>query len=177
MIKKIVFFLVIRSLFLPTFSIASNANVDNIKVAYIYNFIRYINWPEFNEQSEIFQVRTHEGSELKDKLKSLEQKSVKGKPIEILLISSALDDLNGCKVLVLPKLEPSELKKFTDYASPSNILTVSDTVGYAKLDVMINLIGLNNKIRFEVNLNVVDSTNLTISSSLLKLAKIIDSEN
>ena len=175
MIKKIVLFLLIASFFLPSSIMASSAKIESIKVAYIYNFIRYINWPELNDEEENFHVCVHKKSVLKEKLTSLEVKSVKGKPIKIFSIANAREDLSRCEVLVLPKLKTEELKRFTSYAPPSNVLTISDTQGYAKLGIMINLIVLNNKIKFEVNLNQVDSTNLTISSSLLKLAKIVES--
>ena len=177
MIKKIVLALIVSSIFLPTFSMATNANINDLKVAYIYNFIRYINWPELDKKREGFHVCVHESSDLQEKLLILESKSVKDNPIKIVPILSEEEDLSMCEVLVLPKLKPQELKRFTDYATPSNILTISDTEGYAKLNVMINLVVLNNKIKFEVNLNEVDSTNLTISSSLLKLAKIVESED
>ena len=177
--KKTILFLVfsIVSLFFPATAVAGDAKIDNIKVAYIYNFIRYINWPESNTKKDVFHICVHKDSDLQEKLLKLESKTVKSKNIKIFSISGAGKELSKCEVLVLPKLKQAELKEFTTYASPSNILTISDTQGYARLDVMINLVVLDNKIRFEVNLNEVDSAALTISSNLLKLAKIVESED
>ncbi|QSZ42036.1 DUF4154 domain-containing protein [Sulfurimonas aquatica] len=176
MITKIFLLFITSSLFLTPLSMADGANVKDIKVAYIYNFIRYINWPDSHYHDDLFHICVHEKSDLITNLEVLEKKSVKSKPIKLILISNKTEKLARCEVLVLPKLNQQELKMYTDYAAPSNILTISDTQGYAKLNVMINLIVLNNKIKFEVNLHEVDTTQLTISSSLLKLAKIVKNE-
>lgn len=175
MIKKIVLFLTLMNLYLYTPVMASDASRDNLKVAYIYNFIKYIEWTEAEVEEEVFHVCAHEKSELKTKLVLLEKKSIRGKSIEIISISKA-EELTKCEMLVLPQLEHKQLKMFTESASSFNTLTVSDTPGYAHWGVMINLIVVNDKIRFEVNLNEVESAGFTMSSNLLKLAKIVKSE-
>jgi hypothetical protein len=53
------------------------------------------------------------------------------------------------------------------------ILTIGETPGFAKRGCIINLIVEDNKVRFEVNLDAAKQADLTVSSRLLALAKII----
>ena len=56
----------------------------------------------------------------------------------------------------------------------STVLTVSDTNGFAHQGVIINLIKVDNKIRFEINPAAAERAGLKISSHLLRLARIVE---
>jgi hypothetical protein len=54
-----------------------------------------------------------------------------------------------------------------------DVITVGDTVGYANKGVMINFFLENNKVRFEINIDMFKQKNMQVSSKLLSLAKIV----
>jgi hypothetical protein len=54
------------------------------------------------------------------------------------------------------------------------ILTVGEKKGFASRGGMINFIVVENKVRFEINPHAVETAALKISSQLLKLAIIVN---
>ena len=54
-----------------------------------------------------------------------------------------------------------------------NILTISDSKGFADRDVAINFIIVKGKRKFEINTDAIDRPGLRVSSQLLKLAILI----
>ena len=65
--------------------------------------------------------------------------------------------------------------RFTQRLKGARILTVGEFGGFAELGGVINFISERNKVRFEINTDAARSTGLTISSELLKLAKLVKS--
>ncbi len=160
---------------LPVSIRAQSASVDDLKIAYIYNFIRYTSWPMTESTKTDFGLCVHKASALQEKLGSLEGKRVKGGLIKVISVGNVRQELALCDVLVLPRLEEEKLKGMIVYATTTNTLTIADTQGYAHLGVMINMVVKDKKIAFEVNLDEVRRSDLKISSNLLKLAKIVQS--
>ncbi|MDA3947197.1 MAG: YfiR family protein [Helicobacteraceae bacterium] len=173
--KTALFFFFIVTLFFPASLMAEYASMTDIKAAYIFNFIRYTSWPEVDEKEAVFHLCVHKNSDIRQSLKLLENKIVKNQSITIVSVENPGEELSLCEVLVLPELKEEELKTFISAAKSSKILTVSDSEGYAGLGVMINLVVRDNKVKFEVNLDEIEDSELKISSNLLKLATIIQS--
>ena len=55
-------------------------------------------------------------------------------------------------------------------------MTMGDVSGFAQHGVMINFYMEHNKVRFEINEDRVKDSNLSVSSQLLKLARIVRKE-
>ena len=61
-------------------------------------------------------------------------------------------------------------------AAGHSVLTVGETPGFCQQGGMINLTMKNNRIRFEINPTAATQAGLKISSKLLKLATIVESD-
>lgn len=157
----------------PASAAAREATAEDIKVAYLYKFFSYIKW---TKSADDFTLCVYRGTHLRDELFKLENAPVGEHRIKIAQIDYPEQDISSCMVLVLPELEPTQLQTLTASASQSNTLTISDREGYAAKKVMINFVILNNKIKFEINLDEVKRAKLIMGSSLLKLAKIVKTE-
>lgn len=57
-----------------------------------------------------------------------------------------------------------------------NILTISDSKGFAYRGVAINFIIVKGKRKFEINTDAIDRAGLRVSSQLLKLAILVKGE-
>ena len=90
---KIITNVFIKSLLLCTFFIlisasAQQLNKEQIKVAYIYNFLKHINWPDESKKSQ-FVLGVYQDKEFHDLLKnSFKNKKVKNKHISVVLIAN-----------------------------------------------------------------------------------------
>jgi hypothetical protein len=54
------------------------------------------------------------------------------------------------------------------------MLTISEETGFARMGTAFNFVVLNNKLKFEANLNAIYLAGLRASSQLLKLAIIVN---
>lgn len=159
-------FVLILLLSKPVFC-AQKANEDDIKTAYIYNFVRYVTW---EEEEAKFTLCVHDKSKLFFPLQRLKGKAVRNSLIEVLLIHNT-KEARSCHTLILPTMKNSQLQKFIAFAKTHTILTISDTKGYAQKGVMINFVKSQNKISFEVNLRQLKNSNLEINANLLHLSQ------
>jgi len=155
------------------FGSVNSAKEADLKAAYIYNFARYTKWEGLGEKRNQFVICVHKESDLLKSLKKLEKKKMKGMQIKVIVVGEGKNCLRSCHVVILPKLHRKRLEALVKKAVASNVLSVSDTEGYAQKGVTINLKKVSNKMTFEVNLDQVRHSKLKISSNLLKMATIV----
>lgn len=152
----------------------------DIKAAYLYNFSKYIDWPE-EFQSENFNTRENfiiglvESDPFGSTLQEIaERKTVNGKNIRIIYIDR-IEDYTTCHILFIPKNASDEFTSaILDKTQNHSTLIIGEEDGFARNKGMINFIEVNNKIRFEINVNLAERRKLRISSKLLKVGKIIE---
>ena len=78
-------------------------------------------------------------------------------------------------MLFITARENSHTDEIVARKTPS-VLTIAETPGFAKRGVMINFILENSQIRFEANVEAARQAGLNVSSRLLNLAKIVQTE-
>ncbi len=103
-----------------------------------------------------------------------QKNKIKGKPVEVRLISD-IDEIRGCNLLFISKSEKKMVPEIVAAARESHVLTFSDTDGFAKKGVHINLILKSGKLKYEINQAAVEESGLKVKFQLLKYAvKILD---
>ncbi len=102
---------------------------------------------------------------------TLANKSVRDHPLEIRR-NPPTTELQHCHLLFLPASVSSHIRAIRHQAAKENVLTIGETLDFMMQGGMIQLFVDKRKIRFAVNTDVVNQTNLKISSKLLRLAKI-----
>lgn len=142
-----------------------------VKAAFLYNFVKFIEWPPTHNDSEII-LYVLGKDPFGSAFDSIKQKRIKGKKLVVKRISS-IRDLEDCSMLFISSSEEANIKDIIGAIDDLSILTIGDTKGYANRGVIINLYLEKKKTRFEVNLDAVKNTDIVISSKLLGLAKIV----
>lgn len=84
-----------------------------------------------------------------------------------------LAGLDGCHLVFICPSEQERLSEILQYLKDRPILTLSDSKDFAERGVMVNLMLEQRRVRFEVNLTAVRSGHLTLSSHLLRLARVL----
>lgn len=167
---KLVIFIVI-SVFLTTLN--AYESEDKLKVVIIGKVAKFIKWKDNNYDNFIITVLNNPYEKLFDK--TFQNKKIKNKNIQIKYISN-IDELTDTNILYIP---PSNAKNLSDILSQldgKNILTVSDIRGFAEKNGMMQIYFVSQKVKLKVNLDVAKRENLKISSSLLRIAKVIKEE-
>ncbi len=146
-----------------------------LKVAYLYNFSKYVQWPQdgpHTPPSLTFDICVIRGEQLRVPLKQLEKRSVNGRPI----VTHLLSDLPGnhvCEMVYFADSTRSEIAADLKLLAGQPVLTVADLSGFAVQGGMIELTRVNDRLRFRINVDKVREAGLRISSRLLKLATIV----
>lgn len=150
-----------------------------IKAAYIYNFCKYVQWPQSNSSSsrdkEPFYICILGQNPFGNALDRIaEKKTVRGRRIIIQHINSANDFRNG-HIVFVPADRPDELlDDLMKKTEPYSTLIIGEEPGFASTSGIINFFKESNKVRFEINAKVAEDRNLKISSKLLRLGKIVE---
>ena len=105
-------------------------------------------------------------------LDPLNGKLVKGRKLAVKQVAEA-KDLEQCQIVFIGPSEKQRLPEWLDKLKDSKTLTVSEIDGFAQRGGVINFISERNKVRFEINPEAARRFGLTISSELLKLAKLV----
>jgi hypothetical protein len=142
-----------------------------IKAAYLYNFIKYVDWPTYGDTITIGVLG---GNPFGTALTPLNGKAVKGRRLLVKEVDS-LRDAQKCQIIFVSSSEKSRLQEILENLKSARVLTVGETEGFASSGGIINFVDENNKVRFEINADAARRTGLNISSELLKLAKLVKS--
>jgi hypothetical protein len=145
-----------------------------VKAAFIYNFLQFIDWPmKPNRNPGPFinlcilgenpfgnTFEAYQGETIRKRKFSIRQ-------------SQSLSDLKECQVVFIGNSEKGRVPQIIKQANDLGILTIGDSEKMTHQGVMINFYMERDKVRFEINIEAARRAGFTISSHLLKLARII----
>ena len=147
----------------------------SIKAAFIYNFAKFVDWPSdtFSSPVSPINVCVYGKNLFGSTFDLIHKKKAQGREIQVMNVA-AETDLKYCQIIFIGVTDERQLTRLITSISHSPILTISDTRNFARVGGMINLVLINNKVHFEINISAARRANLRISSKLLSLATIID---
>ena len=145
-----------------------------LKAGFLFNFFSYVQWPrKANEQVEAPFVIGVVGDESCDPLRaSLQGKTAKGRRIEVRPIDE-VTPLDAFHVIFVSASKEARLRQILDQTKHSAVLTVGEVPGFLREGGIINLVSAHNRFQIEINPEAAEKAGLTISSQLLKLARIV----
>lgn len=150
-----------------------------IKAAYIYNFCKYVQWPQNNNTNssdkEPFYICILGDNPFGKALDRIaEKKTVRGRRIVVRHVTSA-NDLRSAHILFVPADRPDEmLDGLMQKTEENSTLIIGEEPGFATTSGIINFFQESNKVRFEINAKAAENRDLKISAKLLRLGKIIE---
>ncbi|MCB1984962.1 MAG: YfiR family protein [Burkholderiales bacterium] len=138
-----------------------------IKAAFIFNFIAFTQWPDSNDQ--ILNLCIYGEDYFGAEIDRLQERTVNHYAIEVTRLTD-IDTIQECQILFVSKSEIGNLSVILSKTDKKPVLTIADSQGAARHGVIINMNLVENKIKFEINLESARSGGLHISSKLLQLA-------
>src|SRR5712675_237996 len=149
-----------------------------IKAGFIYNFAKLVEWPAtaFAQPDSPIVIgilgEDPFGATL-DRIVTDKKINGRGIAVKRLKWGRDLKDLRDCNILFISSSEKEHLDSVVDAMKWLPILTIGDAPGFARRGGIINFTLEDNKVRFEVNVEAAKHADLTISSRLLTLARIV----
>jgi hypothetical protein len=157
---------------------SSDSSEYLIKAGFIYNFAKLVEWPTtaFAQPDSpiVIGILGDDpfGSTL-DRIVADKKINGRGFAVKRLKWTRELKDLRDCNILFVSSSEREHLDSVVEAVKWLPVLTIGDTPGFARRGGIMNFTLEDNKIRFEVNVEAAKHADLTISSRLLTLARIV----
>ena len=148
------------------------ASEFQVKAAYLYNFGRFVEWPDQNspDKSEAFEICVLGSDPFGPTLDAtLAKETIAGKSVTAKRISKP-QEIDSCRIVFISSSEQGHLKEVLAALDKTSVLTVSDIPGFSERGGMIGFILDGDRVRFDVNLASAQDARLTLSSELLKVA-------
>ena len=149
-----------------------------IKAAFLYNFAQFIDWPSaaFANTNAPFNIGILGDDPFDGSLdQTIQDETIGGHRI-VAVRSQHIEDLKNCQMIFVCKSEKKHVGEILTELDSKPILTVSEIDGFAQRGGGINFFLAGTKVRFEINPGAAQSDGLKISSQLLSLGKIVQSE-
>ena len=154
---------------------AQPANEYQVKAGFLFNFAKFITWPEaaFPSPDAPFIIAIVG----EDPFGVILDQAVTGKQIQdrpiIVRRFATLDDLDRCHILFASRSESDQYERIFEHARLLFALTVGESEQFTRRGGSIDFVISNQKIRFEINSDAARRTDVRINAKLLKLAMIV----
>lgn len=158
---------------MPVFQDPNTGN-SKIKATFIYNFTKYIDWPDKYKEGNFVIGVLGTTSFYNDLTALLSTKTVGAQKFEIKSFSNPESVTGICHILFIPAANSAQLPDVLKKMKGKSTLIVTEKSGMAKQGSGINFVIENNKQRFELNKTNIEKYNMKVSSTLASLAIAIE---
>jgi hypothetical protein len=168
----------VLAVFLMAMSAALLPNADagqrlrgeyEVKAAFIYNFLKFIEWPLPSASAEDFRICLTGAVPVSAAFEALDRQYTGGKRLAVHRPDTAAQ-MRACHVLFIASSEGHRLPAILETLSGANTLTIGDTEGFGRKGVIINFYIMDKKVGFEINADAARRAGLKISAKLMKIA-------
>lgn len=189
-IKTYIFVIIVFSMFACPQTLADSASAREyqLKAAFLYNFIMFIDWPEekMSADGQPITIGVIGKDPFESAFEPIKDKQAKDRKVIVKrfkgledlkksgpdAMNKELEEIRKCQLLFICSSEKSALKEIINLVNGYNILTVGDMQGFLESGGgIINFVMEDDKIRFEINAVAAVQAKLEIRSQLLRLAK------
>ena len=150
---------------------ASSPGEYQVKAAYIYNFAKFIHWPDsaFSDAKEPLVIGVLGTNDFNGALKPLAGKKVRNRVIEIKYFNTH-HKVKNCQLLYISKSEEKKTQLILKELADQPILTVGETKYFVEFGGIIQFVTKRDRLRFSINLDVAQNNDIQIEAQLLSLA-------
>jgi hypothetical protein len=150
--------------------------LSQVEAAYLYRFGKFVRWQDArladSGEREICLMGKDPFGVVLDT--TVAGETIDGKKITVNRLAK-LQDFSECSILFVSSSEENRLGAVITAGQRLGILTVSDIPHFAERGGIIEFVIQQGRIRFVVNRNAAEASNVVLSSDLLKVAiKVID---
>jgi len=152
---------------------SSGATESEVKAAFLFNFARYVEWPDRDGNRPITIGVLGDG----DFPAVLEQvvrgKLVRDRQVRVKRLSGG-GELRRCHIVYIGADHAEREGEIRASLSGASVFSVADFDGFAASGGTANFVRSGKKVRFEINEDVARRSGLKVSSRLLRLATLVN---
>ncbi|MCP4290276.1 MAG: YfiR family protein [bacterium] len=173
--KSLQVFILVMLILIQAPSLASedeSETRDLIRAAMVFNFCKFVDWPRDNQPNEL--VLGVMGSHIaQPDFSSINGKTVRDLPVLVKVVNSE-SDLAQCNLVFIADVPQQRMLDAFATSRNESILTISETEDFCTQGGIIQMVPRRGKMRFFINRDAANEAGLTMSSQLLKMARIVE---
>lgn len=146
---------------------AQLASEQQLKAAFLVNFLKHVEWPEAHKGATICLFGR---DTLGASLAAYEGRTVAGREVVVRRVLNP-EQMTGCQIVFVPDIEDARFGAVLRWLDGQPVLTVGDAEHFARLGGGIAMVRGDSRLQFEVNLNTTTRAGLRPSSAMLRLAR------
>jgi hypothetical protein len=155
-----------------TAGLAQEKPVHEIHSQMMYNFIKYVQWPNETEGGE-FVVGVMGDDEVLNTLKQWYDGKPKGSKKYVIKKITSPGEAATCSVVYLGRSKSNQFEEIKNTISGKPVLTITNGNGLAQKGSCINFKVIDGKLKFEMNQGTLTNSNLKVSGQLVSMAILI----
>lgn len=148
---------------------ANEPSQSDVEAVYLFDFGKFVRWPASAMEGPL-RICVAGTPAFSNSLQTLiAGETIEGRPLEVRRVLRP-DDMTGCAILFIDATEKDRERPLLAAAEGKPMLTVSDSPDFLAHGGMIQFVLAAHRVRFSVNLDAANHSNLSVSSELLKVA-------
>ena len=141
---------------------------------FIYNFMKYVEWPENSNKGEFIICVMGESPIMKELQVLATTKKLKGRTIVLKRCDTPEEALNAHLVFI-PESKSGVIKSMKEQTKGKPLLIVAEREGLARKGAGISFVTLDeDALKFDINKKEIEIRQLRISNSLISLGMVIN---
>lgn len=148
---------------------------NKVKSAYIYNFTKFVDWPEGEGGTgrEPLRICIVGNDPIRTVLGELTNREANGRPLLVQRVKD-LKTVGACSVAFISRSEEQQLPSILQRLHVVRTLTVSDISQFAQRGGMIGFVTEGGRVKLEINLRAIRQAGLKVSAKLLEVARVVE---
>ncbi len=148
-----------------------------LKAAFLYNFAKFTSWPTevISGAGKPVRLCILGKDPFGAALESIEGKNIQKRPLVTIRIAR-VSDAGGCQIIFIASSEEVRLRGILSGLRELPILTIAEMSNFARAGGIIGLKTVEDRIRFDINVDAANEANLKFSYKLLQLADIVSAK-
>ena len=138
----------------------------------VFNFVKYVQWP-VGDNSKEFVIGVVGNNEIYNTLSTWYGGKPKGTKTYVIKKFNNASEVTDCQVLFIDKTKSGEFDAVNNKVRGKGTLVVTDRAGLGSRGSCINFKTVDEKLRFELNQQAVEASNLKVAGVLTSMAILI----
>ena len=138
----------------------------------VFNFVKYVQWPT-NDNSKEFIIGVVGNNEIYNTLNTWYAGKAKGNKTYVIKKFSNASEVTDCQVVFIDRSKSGEFDAVNNKVKGKGTLVVTDRNGLGSKGSCINFKTVDEKLRFELNQQAIEASNLKVAGALTSMAILI----
>ncbi len=149
-----------------------------LKAAFVYKFTRFIEWPDEGRGCpEVATVAVlGDDAPVAELREAVAGRRSQGREVQIVRVHDVAD-IKACSLVWVATREASQPERLLRKLRGVPVVVVSDAPGFARRGGTIGLVMEDGRIAFEINVGAASAARIQISSRLLTLGRVVQTES